>query len=96
MEEQTHVQHSFDGWDQSAGLEELHLHMAEIEDECAAEAMRQSRVVMEISDALVDLGMFPIRDVPLLLMSAQEVLPSTDLILEHLREEHASGAGPWI
>jgi hypothetical protein len=83
-------------WDLSAGFEELRLHMVEIEDEHATEAVRLSRLVMEISDALIDLGVFPIRDIPLLLRSAQEVLVSTDLILEHLREEHASGAGPWI
>jgi hypothetical protein len=70
--------------------------MAEIEAERAIEAVRLSRLVMEISDALIDLGVFPIRDIPLLLRSAQEVLVSADLILEHLREEHASGAGPWI
>jgi hypothetical protein len=70
--------------------------MVEIEDEHATEAVRLSRLVMEISDALIDLGVFPIRDIPLLLRSAQEVLVSADLILEHLREEHASGAGPWI
>jgi hypothetical protein len=28
--------------------------------------------------------------------SAQEVLVSTGLILERLREEHASRDGPWI
>jgi hypothetical protein len=84
------------GWDLSAGFEELRLHMVEIEDERAIEAVRLSRLVMEISDALIDLGVFPIRDIPLLLRSAQEVLVSADLILEHLREEHASDAGPWI
>jgi hypothetical protein len=51
---------------------------------------------MEISDALIDLGVFPIRDVPLLLKLAHEVFASTGLILEHLREEHASSASPWI
>jgi hypothetical protein len=46
--------------------------------------VRLSWVVMEISDALTDLGVFPIWDVPLLSKPAQEVLASASLILEHL------------
>jgi hypothetical protein len=42
MEEQVHGLHSFDGRDLSAGLEELRLHMAGIEDEHVAEAVRLS------------------------------------------------------
>jgi hypothetical protein len=51
MEEQVHDLHSFDGRNLSVGLEELHLHMAEIEDECTAKAVRLLQLVMEISDA---------------------------------------------
>jgi hypothetical protein len=94
MEEHAHDLHSFNRWDLLAGLEELHSCMAEIEDECATEAVRLSRLAMEIPDALIDLGVFPIWDIPLLLESAQEVFASADLILECLREEHASDAGP--
>jgi hypothetical protein len=43
--------------------------MAGIADERTAKAMRLSQLVMEISDALVDLEVFCIRDVPLLLKS---------------------------
>jgi hypothetical protein len=39
---------------------------------------------MEVSNTLVDLGMLPIRDIPQLLKSTQEVLATTGLILEHL------------
>jgi hypothetical protein len=38
--------------------------MAGVEDEHVAEALELSRLVMEISNALVDLGFFPIQDVP--------------------------------
>jgi hypothetical protein len=84
MEEQAHNLHTFDGGDLSAGLEELRLHIVGIEDERDTEVVRLSWVVMEISDALIDLGVFPIWDVPLLSKPAQEVLASASLILEHL------------
>jgi hypothetical protein len=51
---------------------------------------------MNISDALVDLGGFPIRDILAYPKSAQDVLTVANHILEHLREEHASGASPCI
>jgi hypothetical protein len=51
---------------------------------------------MEISNALVDLGVFPIRDILAHPESAQDVLTVASLILEHLREEHASDAGLWV
>jgi hypothetical protein len=49
---------------------------------------------MEISDALVDLGVFPIGDIPAHPESAQDILTVVNLILERLREEHAFGANP--
>jgi hypothetical protein len=55
-----HDLHSFDERGLLAGLEELHLRMAGIEDECATEAVRLSWLVMEIYDALIDLGVLPI------------------------------------
>jgi hypothetical protein len=64
MEEQAHDLHSFNGQDLSAGLEELCLRMAGIEDECAAEAVRLSQLVMDIFDALVDIGVLPVWDIP--------------------------------
>jgi hypothetical protein len=64
--------------------------------ECAAEVVHLSWSVMEISDALIDLGVFPIRDIPTHPESAQDVLMVTSLILEHMREEHASGVGAWV
>jgi hypothetical protein len=45
-------------------LEELHEHVAGGENECAVEDVQLSRSVMEISNALVDLGVFPTRDIP--------------------------------
>jgi hypothetical protein len=77
-------------------LEELCECVAGVESERAAEAVQLSWSVMEISDALVDLGVFPIWDIPTHPMSAQDVLMAASPILEHLREEHASGAEPWV
>jgi hypothetical protein len=60
MEEQARCLHSYGERDLSAGLEELHARMARVDDECAFEAMGLSRLVMGISNALVDWGVFPI------------------------------------
>jgi hypothetical protein len=51
---------------------------------------------MKISDALVDLGMFPIWDIPEHPKSAQNVLMAAGLVLERLLEEHASDASSWV
>jgi hypothetical protein len=60
---------------------------------CTAKAMNLSWSINEISDALVDLGIFPIQDIPEHLKLAQDILTAVSLILESLREEHASDAG---
>jgi hypothetical protein len=57
----------------SVELEGLHEFMAGVESERAAEAMTLSRSVIEIYDALVDLGVFPIWDIPEHLKSARDV-----------------------
>jgi hypothetical protein len=67
--------------------------VARVENEPAVEAVQLSRLIMEISDALVGLGLSPIRDVPTHPASAQDVLTVAGLILECLQEEHASRAG---
>jgi hypothetical protein len=51
---------------------------------------------MEISNALVDLDVFPNRDIPAQPRSTQDVLTAVSLVLERLQEEHASSAGPWV
>jgi hypothetical protein len=60
--EQARGLYSFDGRDLSAELEELRGHGVGVgvECECAAEVVQLSWSVMEISDALVNLGMLPI------------------------------------
>jgi hypothetical protein len=68
--------------------------VAGVEDELIAEDGKLPQLVMETSNALVDLGMSPIRDIHQLLKIAQEVLAVVGHILECLREEHASSAGP--
>jgi hypothetical protein len=45
-------------------LEGLCERVAEVENERAAEVVQLSWLIMEISDALVDLGVFPIQDIP--------------------------------
>jgi hypothetical protein len=70
--------------------------MAEVEDEYTAAAVQLSQSVMEISDALVDLGMFPIRDIPSKPRSTQDVLTVVRLVLEQLWEEDASVASSQV
>jgi hypothetical protein len=83
-EVQVCVLHSFHEWDLLAELEELRARVGEVEDERSVAASELSRLVMEISNALVDLGMLPMRDIPQLLKTAQEVLAVASLILECL------------
>jgi hypothetical protein len=94
-EEQDRGLYSFDGWDLSTELEELHDRVAGVEGECTDEDVKLSRLITEISDALVDMGVFPIWDIPQRPMLAQDVLTIVGLILDHLREEQSSGVGPW-
>jgi hypothetical protein len=70
--------------------------VAGVQSECTAEAVTLSRSVMGFSDALVDLGMFPIWDILEHPKSAQDVLMVASLVLERLREEHASGTISWV
>jgi hypothetical protein len=95
VEVQARGLHSLDGWDLSMELEELCARLARVKDDCATEAGKLSKWVMEISNSLVDVGMLPIRYIPQLPKMAQEVLAAAGLILERLQEVHASDAGPW-
>jgi hypothetical protein len=60
VEEQTQGLYSFDGRDPLAELKKLHGRVAGVEDECTAETGQLPWSVREISDALVDLDVFPI------------------------------------
>jgi hypothetical protein len=51
---------------------------------------------MEISDAFVNLGVFPIWEIPSQLRSAHDVLMAVSLVLEWLWEEHASITGSQV
>jgi hypothetical protein len=95
-EEQAWGHYFFNGRDLSVELEELHERVAGVESERATEAVQLSRSVTEISDALVDLVVFPIWDIPAHPKSVQDVLTVASLILERLQEEHASNAEPWV
>jgi hypothetical protein len=95
-EEQARGLYSFNGRDLSVELEELHERVARVENEHATKAVQLSWPVMKISDALVDLGVFPIWDIPVQQRSAQDVLMMASLVLEHIQDEHASGVSPWV
>jgi hypothetical protein len=60
VEEHAWGLYSFDGRDLLAELEELHERMAGIDSECITEVVQLSWSVVEISDALVNLGVVPI------------------------------------
>jgi hypothetical protein len=75
----------------SLELEGLREHVARVEDDHADEGKQLSRSIREIFDALVDLNVLPIQDIPLQPWSAKDVLAAFGLVLERLREEHASG-----
>jgi hypothetical protein len=81
-EEQARVLHSSNRRDLSVELEELRILVARVKDECTTKAGELSRLVMEISNVLIDLGMLPIRDIPQLPKMAQEVLAAVGLTLE--------------
>jgi hypothetical protein len=70
-EEQAHDMHPPDGRDLSAELEETHTHVDGIKSERAAKAEQQSQQVVGISNALVDLGMLLVQDIPQLSKSAR-------------------------
>jgi hypothetical protein len=88
VEEQARSLHSIDRRDLPAELEELRVWVAGVEDEHAAKAGELSALVVEASNALIDLMMIPIQDVPQHLKMAQEVLKAAGVILGRLREEH--------
>jgi hypothetical protein len=92
-EDQARGLYSFDGRDLSAEVEKLRKRVVGVEDEQAIEVEQLSWSVREISDALVDLNVLPIRDIPSQPRSAKDVLAVFILVLERLWEEHASGFG---
>jgi hypothetical protein len=64
VEEKVCDLHSFDELDLPVELEELHACMANAEEERATEAGRLEALVVEASNALVDLRILPIWEVP--------------------------------
>jgi hypothetical protein len=88
--------YSFNRGDLSGELEELRECVAGVKSERVVEVVQLSWSIMEISEALVDLGVFPIWDIPKRPKLARDVLTVAGLILECLLEDHASGAGSWV
>jgi hypothetical protein len=70
VEEQERDLYPHNGWDLSAELEGIHACVDRIEVERAIEAKQLSWLVVEISNALADLGMLPIQVIPQLPKSA--------------------------
>jgi hypothetical protein len=64
VEEQARILHSIDRRDLLVELEELRVWVAGVEDEHTAKAGELSALVIEASNALIDLMMIPIQDVP--------------------------------
>jgi hypothetical protein len=95
VEEHVHGLHSFDRRGLPAKLEELRAHVDADEEERAAKAGKLATLVVEASNTLMDLEILPIRDVPQNLKNAQVVFKVVGIILECLREAHASGTSPW-
>jgi hypothetical protein len=87
--------HSSHGRDLSAELDQACALTDGITNERATEVMRLSHRVVGISNALADLGMLPIQDIPQLPKSAWEVLSVADLILKRLQEVLAFDASLW-
>jgi hypothetical protein len=94
-EEQARSLHPFEEQDLSVELGEIHEHVDKIEGEHTTEARQLSQLVIEISNALVDLKTLPIHNIPQHPKSAQEVLTVAGLFLERMREAQASDTGPW-
>jgi hypothetical protein len=65
-------------------LLELHACVDGVKDERAAEAKKLLTLVMGISNLLVDLELLPIRYIPQLSKTVQEVLAVAGLILERM------------
>jgi hypothetical protein len=84
VEEQARGLHPFDGRDLLAEPEQLHARVAKVEDERATGVGKVLTLVVRISNALVDLGTLPIRDIPQLPKTTREVLAAVGLILERL------------
>jgi hypothetical protein len=80
----------------SSKLERLREHMAGVEDDRAVKGEQQSWSIKETSDALVDLNVLPIQDIPSQPRSAKDVLAVFGLILERLREDHASSTSSQV
>jgi hypothetical protein len=76
-----------DGRNKSSEMGKLCESVAEAEDDHAAEAEQLWWPIREISDALVDLNVLHIQDVPSQSWLAKDVLVAASLILERLREE---------
>jgi hypothetical protein len=68
--EQARVLHPFEGQDLPTELEELRTRVSKVEDERATKAGKLSKLVLGISNALTNLRMLLVWDIPQLLKMA--------------------------
>jgi hypothetical protein len=81
-EEQARVLCSFNVQDLPVELEDLRVRVAGVQDEHDAKDGELLALVVEASNALVDLGILPIPDIPQFPKMAQDVLTAVGVILE--------------
>jgi hypothetical protein len=74
---------------------ELWRHLQDVEADRAAKIGRLAILLSDVSKVLVDLGMPSILGIPRDLHTAGDLLGAVDINLEHLRDDYASGHGPW-
>jgi hypothetical protein len=86
-EDQARCLYPPNGWSLPSELGKLCERIAGTEDDRAVEAKQLSRLIREISDALVDLNVLPIQDIPSRSWSAKDVLAAFSVVLDQLREE---------
>jgi hypothetical protein len=84
--DQVQVLHPSVGRNLLSELGELLERVAGVRNGHAIEGEQQSMLTMAISDALVDLDVFPIEGIPVQPQSANGVLTSFGLVLERLLE----------
>jgi hypothetical protein len=94
MEAQARDLNPWDNQDELLELVELQKCLGEVEVGRVTEASELAVLEGEMSKVLVFLGRPPIEGIPQDPGKARDILEAVDVILEHLREAHASSARP--
>jgi hypothetical protein len=94
-EAQTRGLNPQDDHDELMEFVELRRHLRDVEADRAAKIGRLAILLSDVSKVLVDLGVPSILGIPRDLHTAGDLLGAVDINLEHLRDDYASGHGPW-